>query len=301
MAALVTAAAATCLSALLLFDILPAALFATIFTANLFAAASSVFLLPRCLMCMWLRLNVALSAATAGLLLSCLVTLVVDLIILVAYYQLARGNILESYNIRHFLQLLLTLIAHALGMSLTAFHIQYTMLHRAADLRRCKRRCIALLFPEPPAQIVLSEDLEASCPGECVICLEQLADLAKEHAYMVENCSKGMHQIGLLRLPCEHTFHAACAASWMAQDIRCPTCRSKFSNFKNCKRICLKPGATLGTAADTADADADAYAVDVERMAEEALENPIAGNSGSGPEAQLVGQPQVTPTAVVCL
>lgn len=173
------------------------------------------------------------------------------------------------------------------------------MLHQAATVRRCKRRCTSFLFPEPPAQIILSDDLEASCPGECVICLEQLADLAEEHAYMVENRSKDMHRIGLLRLPCEHTFHAVCAASWMTLDISCPTCRSKFNNFKNCKRICLRPGTRLSTAADTADADADA--VDVERPAEEALENPIAGNSGSGPEAQLVGHPQETPTVVVCL
>eukprot|EP00930_Biecheleria_cincta_P102537 TRINITY_DN94290_c0_g1_i1.p1 TRINITY_DN94290_c0_g1~~TRINITY_DN94290_c0_g1_i1.p1 ORF type:complete len:307 (-),score=37.14 TRINITY_DN94290_c0_g1_i1:250-1170(-) len=297
MAAVLAAAAATCLSALLLFDILPAGLFAIVFIANLFASACSVFLLPRCLMCLWLRLNVVLSAATAGLLLSCLLTLVVDSFILLAYYFLVRGNILETYNIQNFLQLLLTLVAHALGMSLTAFHIQYTMFHRAAEIRRCKRRCIGLLFPEPPPQLILSDDLEASCPGECVICLEQLADLEEEYAYMLENCSDDMRKCGLLRLPCEHTFHAVCADSWMAQDMSCPTCRSTFRNFRNCKQICLRPGARLGkTSART-----DVEAVDVEKVAEEVSETPSAGNSERGPEAQLVGQPQVSATVVVCL
>lgn len=308
MAAVLAAAAATCLSALLLFDILPAGLFAIVFITNIFASACSVFLLPRCLMCMWLRLNVVLSAATAGLLLSCFLTLAVDSFILLAYFLFIRGNIFESYNIRHFLQLLLTLVAHALGMSLTAFHIQYTMLHRAADIRRCRRRCLGLIFPEPPAQLILSDDLEASCPGECVICLEQLADLEEDLAYMVENCSKDMRKRGLLRLPCEHTFHAVCADSWLAQDTSCPTCRSKFSNFKNCKRICLRPGARLGKPADGVHTDA----ADVENVAEEPPvhwiapvvldeENLNAGNSEKGPEAQLVGQPQVAATVVVCL
>jgi len=130
-----------------------------------------------------------------------------------------------------------------------------------------------------------------------VICLEQLADLEEEHAYMLENCSKDLRKIGLLRLPCEHTFHAVCADSWMAQDMSCPTCRSEFSNFKNCKRICLRPGTRLGNTADRA----DTHAADVENVAEEASENPNAGNSERGPEAQLVGQPQVAATVVVCL
>merc|ERR1711920_814643 len=44
--------------------------------------------------------------------------------------------------------------------------------------------------------------------------------------------------LGLLRLPCKHTFHASCANRWMARELSCPMCREPIGRLAKCTRIC---------------------------------------------------------------
>ena len=80
------------------------------------------------------------------------------------------------------------------------------------------------LAGESRAQLVECEDLAAKCPGDCAICasapfspllkavqqgLEALSSLPEHLAFSPRG--KQLRDVGLLRFPCQHTFHASCA------------------------------------------------------------------------------------------
>lgn len=126
-------------------------------------------------------------------------------------------------------QLLRTMIAVAgLGMavSLICFLWHYTLMQESAELRRLCRRVLRLRWWAPKAKVLICESLEAAAPGECAVCLDQLA--ASSSA------------LGVLRLPCGHTFHCECADRWMAREVNCPMCRQPIGSLSRCLRICLR-------------------------------------------------------------
>lgn len=92
------------------------------------------------------------------------------------------------------------------------------------ELHHIARRKRLLSRWSSKAQEVLCDDMEAAVPGECAICLEELADVAVD-------------QQGVLRLPCQHTFHWQCVGRWFGREPSCPICRYRISNFAGCVHI----------------------------------------------------------------
>merc|ERR1711971_170945 len=127
-----------------------------------------------------------------------------------------------------FLQMMVSVGGLAVASSIVglSLHSCLVQLLRHAAFRRLGRRMKWFVF-NPQPKVTLCDDLGAAAPGECVICLEELAGLPAEAAYMPARgikvpCCTG---IGLLRLPCKHTFHASCAHKWMLREVNCPMCR----------------------------------------------------------------------------
>jgi hypothetical protein len=44
----------------------------------------------------------------------------------------------------------------------------------------------------------------------------------------------------LLRLPCQHVFHACCAEPWLEREAWCPVCRNPTTRMRKCTRICIR-------------------------------------------------------------
>lgn len=66
------------------------------------------------------------------------------------------------------------------------------------------------------------DDLCVAAPGDCPICLHPLADDEDE---------------GLLRLACQHTFHAVCIRNWLDQRDQCPVCRHPMPCIRECVHL----------------------------------------------------------------
>mmetsp|Transcript_45942 Transcript_45942/g.121307 ORF Transcript_45942/g.121307 Transcript_45942/m.121307 type:complete len:308 (-) Transcript_45942:103-1026(-) len=109
--------------------------------------------------------------------------------------------------------------------------------------------------PRPTTRVCA--DLDAAALGECAICFERLTDLPDleiDRGYRVGCCQCFGEEVGPLRLPCEHTFHEACARRWMAQENSCPLCRQAILDVSQCTR--LRPGRSRGIHQDQ-DQDVD--------------------------------------------
>merc|ERR1712003_548428 len=94
------------------------------------------------------------------------------------------------------------------------------------------------------------------------------ADLPDELTVLPPKDSKCLGDVGLLRLPCEHTFHARCINRWMCREDRCPLCRCQFGDdLSRCIRICLGASAptvsacTVGKTSNFASAANDRFGV----------------------------------------
>jgi hypothetical protein len=113
------------------------------------------------------------------------------------------------------------------------------------------RKLLKLLLPAQRARLMLCDDLEEEAPGHCCICLEPLCDLPPEEALAHGSC-KGNHGSGLLRLPCEHTFHSLCAEPWLEREGTCPMCRQPCKSKRACIRICSRtPKRVEGSTVET--------------------------------------------------
>lgn len=124
----------------------------------------------------------------------------------------------------------------------------------------------------PAAQLMECEDFEASCPGECAICLDDLSKLPAEFAFSPSRGSKVSDVAGLLLLPCGHSFHGHCAERWMAREVTCPMCRKTIGSLKKCKRLCLRPGVVYhGEDSPTSFADGSPTTTDVEILEGECI------------------------------
>merc|ERR1719265_2729111 len=107
---------------------------------------------------------------------------------------------------------------------------------------RCRYVCHSVSHVKKRPDV--SEEIELMVPSECSICLGPLTDLPD----LVSECSSlGPNPIchpgfahwlalnsGLLRLPCNHTFHGACAARWLSMSSACPICRCSIEGLKRC-------------------------------------------------------------------
>eukprot|EP00443_Scrippsiella_acuminata_P097899 CAMPEP_0115616550 /NCGR_PEP_ID=MMETSP0272-20121206/23194_1 /TAXON_ID=71861 /ORGANISM="Scrippsiella trochoidea, Strain CCMP3099" /LENGTH=307 /DNA_ID=CAMNT_0003052493 /DNA_START=82 /DNA_END=1005 /DNA_ORIENTATION=+ len=109
--------------------------------------------------------------------------------------------------------------------------------------------------PRPTTRVCA--DFGIAAAGECAICFERLTDLPDleiDRGYRVGCCQCFGEEVGPLRLPCEHTFHEACARRWMAQENSCPLCRQAILDVSQCTR--LRPGRSRGIHQDQ-DQDVD--------------------------------------------
>lgn len=130
------------------------------------------------------------------------------------------------------------------GFSMQIFLVHYMYVQEGAAVRRFRRWLWIKMVGTPAAQLIECEDLAAACPGECAICLEPLVCLPEHLALSPARGSKVSREVGLLRLPCEHTFHGSCADGWMIREVTCPLCRAPIGSLKRCQRICLRRGAS---------------------------------------------------------
>jgi hypothetical protein len=101
----------------------------------------------------------------------------------------------------------------------------------------------ALLAIRKQPRLTVCEDFESVAPGECAICLNPLSDLDPDLAKKPGSgvCLSGK---GLLRLPCKHTYHSACAEAWFARNDACPLCRTNSGELRRCTRIFIKSTST---------------------------------------------------------
>lgn len=182
-----------------------------------------------------------------------------------------------------FVRTLIAVCGISMATSLIFFLVHYTVVQEAPDIRRLARRIRRLSWWAPKAKIVLCDELLSVVSGECAICLDDLASLPASAAHApVARGSRSIAAIGLLRLPCQHTFHGSCADRWMAREVSCPMCRKPIGNLGRCQRICLPPLAS-GVDMDSLVADerlAAATAGDsVLSVLPEASEDPVGAPS----------------------
>jgi len=166
-------------------------------------------------------------------------------------------------------QLVRTLIAVcgiSMALSLVFFLVHYSCVQEASEIWRTSRKLRRILTKPPKARLTLCDDLAVDAPGECAICLEELANLSPELACAPVNLQKVLPTHGLLRFQCGHTFHSCCADRWMMQEVSCPMCRQPIGSLTQCQRICLRHDATI---------------TDGKPMPEEGKEG--AGGPGEGP------------------
>lgn len=97
---------------------------------------------------------------------------------------------------------------------------------RQADFRRLGRQIRGMSCWAPRAKVLFCKDLEAAAPGNCAICLEGLIGELPE-----------CRSRGLLRLPCGHVFHGACAEPWLVREATCPMCRQPVDSLRECVRL----------------------------------------------------------------
>lgn len=141
-----------------------------------------------------------------------------------------------------FLRTVIAIAGIAMAFSLVFFLVHYMYMQEGAAFRRLSNKVRMATWWAPKAPIVFCDDLAQMCPGECAICLEELATLEDDAPLAASSSDKNESHVGLLKLPCEHVFHGYCAASWMAREVSCPLCRKSIGNLSKCQRICLRPG-----------------------------------------------------------
>lgn len=116
--------------------------------------------------------------------------------------------------------------------------------------------------PDPGSRLALSpESFGEVCARECSVCLGALAE--------PPCCTKDV-ELGdrawcssVLRLPCEHHFHGACAGGWLLRHASCPLCRCQVSGgLESCVVVVLEADGPRGAKRTSNKADDVTRAVD---------------------------------------
>ncbi|CAL1140013.1 unnamed protein product [Cladocopium goreaui] len=218
---------------------LPLYLFAIVMLMTSMTTFVGLYIPYRCT-----RQRVWLVMPTTNLVWSTLFSLVVNGSIIAVDYSFEE-EIYDVINlVDHMIRLAVALAGLGMGFSMQIFLVHYMYVQEGAAVRRFRRWLWIKMVGTPAAQLIECEDLAAACPGECAICLEPLVCLPEHLALSPARGSKVSREVGLLRLPCEHTFHGSCADGWMIREVTCPLCRAPIGSLKRCQRICLRRGAS---------------------------------------------------------
>lgn len=250
------ALSAAVISAWLLAVMLPLYLFAIVMLMTSMTTFVGLYIPYRCT-----RQRVWLVMPTTNLVWSTLFSLVVNGSIIAVDYSFEE-EIYDVINlVDHMIRLAVALAGLGMGFSMQIFLVHYMYVQEGAAVRRFRRWLWIKMVGTPAAQLIECEDLAAACPGECAIYdlenfhqgytpplgvsrLEPLVCLPEHLALSPARGSKVSREVGLLRLPCEHTFHGSCADGWMIREVTCPLCRAPIGSLKRCQRICLRRGAS---------------------------------------------------------
>lgn len=156
-------------------------------------------------------------------------------------------DISTLFNTDEFVRSMIAISGIGMALSLLTFLMHYAFGAQVKNVHRFYRRVVKLTRWAPKAKIVLCTDLETVAPGECAICLDALADLPATSVRLPPTVSKGspLCEVGLLRLPCGHIFHSACAERWMTREVHCPMCRRPVGSMSKCTRLCLQESDVL--------------------------------------------------------
>eukprot|EP00913_Durusdinium_trenchii_P021643 g20337.t1 len=226
------AASSAIISAWLLFLMLPFYLFAIIFLMTLMTSFLGLYLPYRCT-----RPREWLVMPTTNLAWATLLS--VNGSIMAIEYALDQAVYTLIGAVDHFVRLAVAMTGLAMGFSMQIFLVHYIHAQEGASLRRWRRVVWTKMAGVPNAQLVECNDLAAACPGDCAICLEPLVALPELQLSVEVGVPR---EVGLLKLPCEHTYHASCADGWMMREVTCPLCRAPIGSLKRCQRICLRRG-----------------------------------------------------------
>lgn len=229
------AVCAAFISGWLLHMMVPEGLFWVVLFANLAAAPVGLFLPWYCSrQYQWMIVpTVNIFSAT---LLSILVSVSIVLVDRAVLQKVAASDMMTD----EFVRTLIAVAGIAMATSLVVFLVHYSMVQEAADIRRMARKVKRFMWWEPTPKVLLCEDLEVVAPGECAICLEDLASLPASMAHEPPSGSKAPNSYGVLRLPCQHAFHSSCAGRWLIREVNCPMCRKPVGSMSKCVRICLR-------------------------------------------------------------
>jgi len=147
-----------------------------------------------------------------------------------------------SFNTDEFIRTMIAISGISMAFSLVCFLLHYVVLQEITELRRKARRLLKWSRWAAKAKVLVCDDLEEAAPGECAVCLDALATLPAWAAHMPPPGAKAasVNRVGLLRLPCGHTFHGDCADRWMAREVICPMCRRPIVSLSRCTRLVLK-------------------------------------------------------------
>jgi len=147
-----------------------------------------------------------------------------------------------SFDTDEFIRTMIAISGISMAFSLVCFLLHYVLLQEITELRRKARRLLKWSRWAAKAKVLVCDDLEEAAPGECAVCLDALATLPAWAAHMPPPGAKAasVNRVGLLRLPCGHTFHGDCADRWMAREVNCPMCRGPIGSLSRCTRLVIK-------------------------------------------------------------
>lgn len=269
--AMFAALMAAIISVWLLRDVLYDDLFYPILFANLIVTPLGLF--GPSYFCSW-RLLAFEVVPTSSIFGSTFLTIVVCVAIMVMDRVVIRGVAMPQGMMTEYVARALFAVAGtALATSLIVYLCHYTAVQEGVvtDARRFYRKATRRWAPKP--QLVLCDSLEAEADGECAICLDLLSELPAESA-QAPTSPKGVCVAGLLRMPCKHTFHGACADKWMMREVNCPVCRYEVKDLRQCQRICLRRGAREGAEKSAVDAVTIGVGQQLQREEEEEKKPP---------------------------
>lgn len=120
-------------------------------------------------------------------------------------------------------------------------HVGLLLRMHIKDFKRLQRKIHAKTCWAPrPKDVILEGDtrLATRLGVDCAICLGSLVNTRVNEKSAGPNVSLGTFaDEALLRLPCEHIFHDACASQWVLQEDACPLCRRVVGNLRQCERL----------------------------------------------------------------